>query len=145
MQQQQRAGKTQSGYYFDCKTDAKPPKLDFSDLYENARLFSTPLINCLKLLIMNQFEVVLAEYKSGQRDYDDLLNEVVTMDGLNAIISHATEAEPSELLAKVMRSISIQTVKSTISSKRVLSKKEQRVIIHILESIEDPLEKIKIG
>lgn len=126
--------------YFNCKTDKKPSPLVYKEIVRDAGLFSVNVLNILTNLNFARFDFAHRKRKTVDIDADALLGEFVLFNTLNAIIQFANKEKPSEKVEVFAQRGMVGLIKSIVSSKRVLSKQEQRVIVHGLEVMEESLE-----
>ncbi|MDH3885209.1 MAG: hypothetical protein OET63_13405, partial [Desulfobacterales bacterium] len=122
--------------YFNLKTDEQPPELQFDEIYRDAMFFNESVLNTLAGLSLSFYELLADDFKRGELDVDMYNRICVVHAEIFKILTYASGGKyPEELKIKSEKAM-IGQIKSIISSKRILSKKEQRFIIHAAETLE---------
>lgn len=130
--------------YFNCKTDKKPSPLVYKEIVRDVGLFSVDVLNILTHLNFARFDFEHRKRKTADIDADALLGEFVLFNTLNAIIQFANKEKSFEQVEVFAQTGMVGLIKSIVSSKRVLSKQEQRCIVHLCDLMEESLE-VKIS
>lgn len=129
--------------YFNCKTDKKPDiPQSIEKIYGNSEFYSSALLEELSSHTSARVTEAKINWDNDKKEQDSffiaysILNDVLR-------ISHraAGERTPEYIKLKYFK-VSLSQAKAIIASKRVLSKSEQRIIVDLLENVEESLNEM---
>jgi len=130
--------------YYDCKTDERPKPMGFPALYRDAQIFSKELINELSMLAQERGKAIGQKFLNKKLNGKKFAVEWRIFQEIKGIVELAEGKATKNIKLRIFRiQAPIIWVKDLINSKRVFSKREQRIIIDSLTDVIESLEDIR--